>query len=163
MKERCVELFSDKNMVNEMNKDCKDDSPVGTKPYIIRAIYEWSMDHHLTAQILVNTDYEGVDVPEQYIENSRIILNIHPNAVDQLEIGNFEITFVARFLGKSVRVIIPVASVMAIYGRENGQGVVFEQEPQAESERERSIDENFVDKDTEKGSSTEGPHLKLVK
>ncbi len=146
-----------------MNKDFTDKSLMGTKPYIIRAIYEWSVDNHLTAQILVNTDYAGVVVPVQYIENSRIILNIHPDAVDQLIIGNFEITFAARFAGKSYRIVIPVAAVMAIYGRENGQGVVFEEEPQPLSERVSSIDDDLDTKDVQDGAPVEAPHLKLVK
>lgn len=137
--------------------------PVGTKPYIIRAIYEWSIDNRHTPQILVNTDHEGVAVPSQYIQNSRIILNIHPRSVDQLVIGNHEIVFAARFSGKSFQVVIPVASVMAIYGRENGQGVVFDEELQPMDEQDRASKKHAEGEETRKASPTRAPHLKLIK
>jgi len=145
--------------------------PVGTKPYIIRAIYEWSIDNEQTPQILVNADCQGVIVPIQYIRNSRIILDLHPRSVDQLVLGNFEIAFSARFAGQSFQVVIPVASVMAIYGGENGQGVIFQEEPDSQPVTE-DVSRPAQDRADRKGApdggvkekpSTAAPHLKLVK
>ncbi|MYB34169.1 MAG: ClpXP protease specificity-enhancing factor [Gammaproteobacteria bacterium] len=146
-----------------INENFSSEYPVGTKPYIIRAIYEWSIDNQHTPQILVNTDHEGVAVPGQYIQNSRIILNIHPRSVDQLVIVKYEISFASSFSGKSFQLVIPVDSVMAIYGRENGQGVVFNEEPQPMVEQDQANGKHAESEETQDASSTKAPHLKLVK
>ncbi|MCY4150530.1 MAG: ClpXP protease specificity-enhancing factor [Gammaproteobacteria bacterium] len=149
-----------------VNENFSSEYPVGTKPYIIRAINDWLTDNQHTPQILVNTGYEGVVVPSQYIQNSRIILNIHPRSVDQLVIGNREIVFAARFSGKSFQVVIPVAAVMAIYGRENGQGVVFNEEPQPQpmaDHQDQANGKHAEGGETRETLSTKAPYLKLVK
>lgn len=146
-----------------INKNFSSEYPVDTRPYIIRAIYEWSIDNRHTPQILVNTDHEGVVVPSQYIQNSRMVLNIHPRSVEQLVIGNHKISFVARFSGKSFQVVIPVPSVMAVYGRENGQGVVFNEPPQSVAEQDRANGKHARGEETRETSATGPPHLKLIK
>lgn len=94
-------------------------------PYLIRALYEWIQDNSLTPHLLVNTGVEGVEVPHQYIEDNRIVLNISPDAVSGLELGNDYISFSARFGGKAESIMVPVAAVLAIYARENGEGMAF--------------------------------------
>mgnify|MGYP003652062628 CR=1 FL=1 len=72
------------------------------KPYLIRAIYQWLLDNDCTPYLLVNTDYEGVVVPEQYIRDSRIVLNLAPDAIDGLNMDNDWVSFSARFSGKAI-------------------------------------------------------------
>lgn len=99
-----------------------------SRPYLIRAIHEWIIDNDLTPHILVNAMVPDIQVPEKYIENGRIILNINSSAVRSLELGNEWIQFDARFDGVSMTVSVPTSAVLAIYARENGQGMVLEEE-----------------------------------
>lgn len=99
-----------------------------SRPYLIRAIHEWIIDNDLTPHILVNALAPDIQVPEKYIENGRIILNINGTAVRNLELGNEWIQFDARFDGQSMTVSVPTGAVLAIYARENGQGMVLEED-----------------------------------
>lgn len=99
------------------------------RPYLIRALYDWITDNGLTPHILVNADRPGVEVPKQHIHEGRIVLNINASAVRGLQLGNDFIEFSARFGGVSHLIRIPTSSVMAIYARENGQGMAFSEEP----------------------------------
>lgn len=96
-----------------------------SRPYLIRAIYEWILDNQLAPHLLVNTLGPGVNVPAQYVQNGKVILNISPSAVHNLELGNDVITFSARFGGVATFVSVPITAVLAIYAKENGQGMVF--------------------------------------
>lgn len=99
-----------------------------TKPYLIRAIYEWIMDNDLTPHVLVNAEFPDVVVPEQHVENGKIVLNISPQSVSDLHQDNDWILFNARFSGKSMEISIPINAVIAIYARENGCGIVLEED-----------------------------------
>jgi len=99
-----------------------------SRPYLIRSIYEWIIDNNLTPYLLVNAEVEGVIVPEEFIEDGKIILNVNPSAVDGLQLGNDDIFFRARFSGQEMELFVPVNTVMAIYARENGRGMVFNDE-----------------------------------
>lgn len=99
-----------------------------TRPYLIRALHQWAMDGGLTPQIAVDTNAEGVRVPSSYVKDGKIVLNIHPQSVHQLELGDDTISFFARFGGKSEPVVVPVRAVLAIYARENGRGIQFQPE-----------------------------------
>ena len=96
-----------------------------TRPYLLRALYEWIVDNGLTPHVLVDARTEQVDVPQHYIENDKIVLNISPNAIRDLDIGNEILSFHARFTGKSRHIVVPVEAVLAIYARENGKGMLF--------------------------------------
>lgn len=96
-----------------------------SRPYIIRAIYEWIVDNDLTPYILVDTNAESVVVPEGFIENNRIILNVSPMATKALALENDNVSFNARFGGSPMDVFVPTSSVLAIYAHENGQGMMF--------------------------------------
>ena len=96
-----------------------------SQPYLLRAIYEWIVDNELTPYLLVDASNDEVRVPRQFVENGKIVLNIAPRAVDNLELSNQQVNFNARFSGKPMQVIFPVDSVLAIYAKENGQGMVF--------------------------------------
>lgn len=97
------------------------------KPYLIRAVYEWCVDQDLTPYLLVNAKAKEVVVPRQSVqEDGRIVLNLRPQAVHNLLMGDERIEFNARFGGSPMQVRIPLSSVLAIYARENGQGMVFD-------------------------------------
>lgn len=103
------------------------------KPYLIRAIHEWICDNGLTTHLAVHAEYPGVEVPRDFVtEDGQIVLNMAPRAVQNLVAGNDEISFSARFSGQPMQIRVPVAAVLAIYARENGQGMAFgpEQPPE---------------------------------
>jgi stringent starvation protein B len=96
-----------------------------SRPYLLRAIYEWIVDNGLTPYLLVNADYPDVQVPVEHVNNGKIILNVAPEAVQSLDLGATDVTFNARFGGRPMNLFFPVAAVLAIYARENGRGMVF--------------------------------------
>lgn len=98
------------------------------KPYLIRSIYEWINDNDLTPHLLVNAEFPGVNLPKDFVEDGRIVLNIRPQAVQSLALGNDEIEFNARFSGKPMRINAPIQAILAIYAKENGRGMVFDPE-----------------------------------
>jgi stringent starvation protein B len=100
-------------------------SDVSTKPYLIRAIHEWCTDSGLTPYIAVLAD-EQVQVPREFVKNGEIVLNISPLATNRLSLGNEFIEFQARFGGVGRDVSIPIDKVIAVYARENGQGMAFD-------------------------------------
>lgn len=99
-----------------------------SRPYMIRAIYEWVVDNDCTPYILVNALMEGVEVPQQFVQDGQIVLNISPSAVVGLDVGNDELGFRGRFGGVAQDIRVPVAAVLGIYARENGQGMLFDAE-----------------------------------
>lgn len=106
------------------------------RPYLIRALYEWIIDNQMTPYVLLDAEMSGVDVPRQYVEDGKIILNIAPGAVQSLKITNQIIEFNASFSGFPTQVYAPIKAVLAIYARENGRGMVFSQELDEEDEGE---------------------------
>ena len=98
------------------------------RPYLLRALYEWIGDNDMTPHILVDAGAQGVEVPDQAIQKGKVILNIDRNAVRDLNLGNEWLTFSARFSGRSFNVTVPVDAVLAIYSKENGQGMMFAQD-----------------------------------
>jgi len=96
-----------------------------SQPYLLRAIYEWIVDNDLTPYLLVDASNDDVHVPRQYVENGKIVLNIAPRAVNNLVLNNEAVQFNARFAGKPMDISLPTRAVLAIYAKENGQGMVF--------------------------------------
>lgn len=129
-----------------------------TRPYLLRAFYEWMCDNEFTPYIVLNADMPEVEVPKQYVESGQIILNISPEAVDDLELGNEQVTFQARFSGVPRNIIAPVKAVLAIYAHENGQGVVF-----SEEEAEESDDESPPEPPKPTSKAKGKPNLRIVK
>ncbi len=104
-------------------------SMTSSKPYMIRALYEWIVDNECTPYILVDARGPGVEVPQEHVNNEgQIVLNLNPTAVKDLLIGQEYISFNARFGGIPTQLFIPCGAVLGIYARENGQGMVFEPE-----------------------------------
>ena len=95
------------------------------RPYLIRAIYDWCVDNGHTPHLLVAADYPGVTMPLQFVQEGRITLNLSPMAVQALNIEEEPIWFSARFSGRPFDVIVPTGAVLAIFARENGEGLVF--------------------------------------
>jgi len=94
------------------------------RPYLIRALYEWCTDNGLTPYVAVQVD-DSVQVPREYVKNGEIVLNVSYDATSALKLGNEFIEFKARFAGTARDIIVPVGRVVAIYARENGQGMAF--------------------------------------
>ncbi len=99
-----------------------------SRPYLIRAMYEWMLDNAATPHLLVDASHGDVRVPQQYVRDGKIVLNIGPTAVKGLVLGNDAIRFEARFGGRPMAVDIPVGRVLSIYTRETGEGMMFESE-----------------------------------
>ncbi|MEZ8825245.1 ClpXP protease specificity-enhancing factor [Vibrio amylolyticus] len=104
------------------------DNMTPRRPYMLRAFYEWLVDNDLTPHLVVDATMSGVRVPQEFIQDGQIILNIAPRAVGNLELGNEAVTFSARFSGRPHSVIAPLYAVQAIYARENGAGTMFDPE-----------------------------------
>jgi stringent starvation protein B len=100
-------------------------SPASTKPYLMRAIYEWCLDHGYTPYLAVAVD-ANTRVPMGHVKNGEIVLNINHSATRELLIGNDAITFSARFNGVSTAIYVPIEAVRGIYARESGQGFFFD-------------------------------------
>ncbi|MCF6264605.1 MAG: ClpXP protease specificity-enhancing factor [Xanthomonadales bacterium] len=98
------------------------------RPYLLRALHQWIVDNGMTPHLLVDAQADGVDVPAQVVQNGKVILNVSPNAVQGLDLGNEWIMMDARFSGKPHQLSIPVIAVIAVYARENGQGMMFTDE-----------------------------------
>jgi stringent starvation protein B len=107
--------------------------PTSTKPYLLRAVYEWCVDNGYTPQISVSVDAQ-TRVPTEYVRNGEIVLNIGPLAANRLKMGNEVIECSVRFSGVARELVIPVAAVTAIYARETGQGMSFEHEKTTEGD-----------------------------
>ena len=100
-----------------------------SRPYLIRALYDWIVDNGCTPHVLIDAHAAGVEVPQQYVKDGQIVLNVSPGAVANLLISNEDISFRGRFGGIATDIRAPVGAVMGIYARENGRGMVFEAEP----------------------------------
>jgi stringent starvation protein B len=124
-----------------------------SRPYLVRAIHEWILDNEMTPYLLVDIEGEGVNVPAQQGQNGKIVLNISPRAVEGLMLGNDAIGFSARFGGIATDVFVPIDSVLAIYAKENGRGMVFSDEENGPAAPD----------DSGSGPGKGRPSLKLVK
>lgn len=98
---------------------------ISRKPYLIRAMHEWISDSHLTPHIVVDVSVDGVQVPAEHASDGKIILNISAAATEGLRIGNDLISFATRFGGRVSSVSVPADSVLGIYARETGEGMIF--------------------------------------
>ena len=125
------------------------------KPYLVRALYQWCVDYGFTPYLAVFVT-EQVQVPMDYVNNQEIVLNIGPDACQALQMDNEWITFKARFAGVPRDIMVPITQVMAIYAKENGQGMSFPVERQNTPEPSRAADMPAV---PPKGK----PSLKIVK
>ena len=126
-----------------------------SRPYLVRAMYQWIADNGMTPHLLVDVSIKGVQVPSEHVQNGKIILNIAPMAISSLVLGDTEITFSARFSGQTMNLIIPIDAVLAVYAKENGQGMMFSDDDGA-----ISAPDNDDDPDPDKPKR---PSLRVVK
>lgn len=112
-----------------------------SRPYLIRAIYEWLNDNNKTPHVMVDASVVGVEVPQSYVQAGRIVLNISPNAIKDLFISNEDLSFSARFNGMPTHIVVPMQAVLAIYARENGQGMFFDESEDFSRSEESQDDE----------------------
>ncbi|MBY5993077.1 ClpXP protease specificity-enhancing factor [Ferrimonas balearica] len=134
-----------------------------SRPYLLRAFYDWLLDNDLTPHLVVEADLPGVQVPRQFVEDGQIVLNIAPHAVGNLQLGNDEVTFNARFGGQPHALMIPMYAVAAIYARENGAGTVFQAEPAYESATDSEAAEPAPAPEPESERPKGRPTLKVIK
>src|SRR5256886_3763565 len=98
---------------------------IPTKPYLLRALFEWCVDNGYTPHLAVKVDSRA-QVPQEYVKNGEITLNISPNAVHKLQMGNEVVEFSARFGGVARQISVPITNVYALYARETGHGMTFD-------------------------------------
>jgi stringent starvation protein B len=129
-----------------------------SRPYLIRAMHAWLTDNELTPYILVDALFEGVQVPQQHVKKGKIVLNLGFQAIGELDMGLAVVYFKARFDGIVHEITAPVMAVEAIYAFENGRGMTFGEEQDTDPPPE---DDGGGSGD--KGGSSEGPFLRVVK
>lgn len=140
-----------------------------TRPFLLRAFYDWIVDNNCTPHIVVNALYPDVQVPMEYVEGGQIVLNISLSAVQGLVLGDHNVEFKARFSGTVRYIHIPIRAVLAIYAKENGRGMVFAEEeedglPPGPSSPEKSETGTTGDKaGGKKGKGDRPSFLKVVK
>ena len=132
------------------------------RPYLLRALYDWICDNHLTPYLLVDVSGDELSVPNDFVEDNKIVLNISPSAVRDLDLSDDFINFKARFSGKSMSVYFPVDAVLAIYAKENGRGMIFPEEDQKVQTDGKSVSNSEPQKKEVK-KKKKVPHLKVVK
>lgn len=98
---------------------------ISKKPYLLRAMYDWIVDNGWTPHVVVDADINPASLPNEYVQDGHIVLNVAEAAVQGLDIGNEEVSFSARFSGQAFGVVFPVESVAGIYARENNEGIQF--------------------------------------
>jgi len=145
---------------------------VPRRPYLIRAMHEWMVDNGETPHLLVDAEREGVEVPGDFVQNGKIILNISPTAVQGLSMANEGIVFNARFGGRPMEIAVPTEAVLAIYARESGQGMLFNEEDDGPTPPSGGGEPNDSDDPSQDGSDSDGdgpgkgskrPNLRVIK
>jgi len=122
------------------------------RPYILRALHEWIIDNGMTPYVLINAEIPEVSVPEEYVQDGRVVLNVSPSAVKDLVMGNDFVTFSARFSGSPSAVVLPLRAILAIYAKENGKGMIFPEEEGEDGEET-----------TQASTPEKKPFLKVIK
>ena len=130
------------------------------QPYLLRAFYEWIVDNNLTPYIVVDAHYAGTQVPQEFVQDGQIVLNMSPASTGNLQLGLHDIMFDARFGGVPRNIVVPCPAVLAIYAKENGAGTVFTVEENIDS---GDIEEKPVTDEDEKKPKKGKPTLTVVK
>lgn len=135
-----------------------------SRPYLVRALYEWIVDNDCTPHMLVNAEYPSVQVPQGFANDGQIVLNVSPSAVRHLHMDNDAVSFEGRFGGVPHTLYVPIAAILGIYARENGQGMVFDLEPPLEEDDDEiEPDDDTPPPGSEPPRPTGRPSLKVVK
>ena len=134
-----------------------------SRPYLVRALYEWIVDNDCTPHRLVNSNYPKVQVPAGFASDGQIVLNVSPTAVRQLHMDNEAVSFEGRFGGVPHTLYVPIAAILGVYARENGQGMVFDLEEPLEADDEVEPGDDSPPPGSEPPRPTGRPSLKVVK
>lgn len=121
-------------------------------PYLIRSVYEWILDNNCTPHLLVDANVDAVAVPPEHVQDGQIVLNLNPGAVDELRMDNDSIRFQCRFDGAPYPVFLPINSILGVYARENGRGMMLQIEES----------DNKTPPSKPNPPKGKGSHLKLV-
>ena len=132
-----------------------------SRPYLMRALYEWIQDNEFTPYVLVDANIFEVQVPMEHVNDGQIVLNINASAVRDLLIDNQGLSFSARFSGVTQNIYVPIVAVLAIYAKENGQGMVFGNEAGA-PDPDQPPETKKPKRDDDKPAKSR-PALKVVK
>lgn len=131
-----------------------------SRPYLMRAFYDWIVDNGCTPYVVVNANRDDVQVPRTYVKDGQIVLNVSPSAVMAFRLDNAAMEFNARFGGVPMQVHVPMSAVLGIYARENGQGMIFEPE---ENTPELPPTDGMQSDSSAKTKKPGKPGLKIVK
>jgi len=135
------------------------------KPYILRALFEWILDNDLTPYLLVNELIENVMVPEGISNDNKIVFNLSPSAIRELELLNEAVLFSARFHGRPENVYLPMNAILGIYANENGEGMMFPEEAFVEAPlgiSEVESKDTKIKKSKVKKTTSKKPSLTIV-
>jgi len=130
------------------------------QPYLLRAFYEWIVDNNLTPYIVVDAHYAGTQVPQEFVQDGQIVLNMSPGSTGNLQLGLQDIMFDARFGGVPRNIVVPCPAILAIYAKENGAGTVFTVEENIGSDE---VKEQTVTNETKQKPKKGKPTLTVVK
>jgi len=135
-----------------------------SRPYLLRALYNWILDNGMTPHIVIDANYKGVVVPREHVEDGQIILSVAPESVHAMEMKNHYIAFAARFSGVSRDIYLPIMSITAIYAEENRKGMVFAEEVYDQESNSNTNSHKNDNKNTTsvKKLKTSRPALKIV-
>ena len=131
------------------------------RPYLIRALFDWLLDSGETPHLLVDATVAGAELPEGYVQEGRMVLNVGPAAVQHLKLGNDEISFSARFGGTPRQLRFPPSAVIAIYGRDSGQGMMFG--PETDGPDDNAPGPGGAADDSSPRQASGRPSLKVIK
>ena len=133
-----------------------------TRPYMARAIYEWICDNQLTPYLLVDGTQPYTSVPEQFVKDGQIVLNIAPHAVHQFQMSNDAVSFSARFGGVARDIYVPISALLGIYARENGQGLFFDPDEYANVQTTEDTLKSNTQAQVESETPKKKPSLRLL-
>lgn len=143
--------------------DSKTAGMSSSRSYLVNALYQWIVDNNCTPYVLVDAFAADVEVPQDYVKDGQIVLNIAPSAISDLLINTTSLTFNARFGGIPMDIYAPMGAVLGIYARENGQGMMFEPEDAPDPDSEPPPGPKLVSDKKPSGSKVEKPSLRVVK
>ncbi|MBQ77786.1 MAG: ClpXP protease specificity-enhancing factor [Cellvibrionales bacterium] len=134
-----------------------------SRSYLVNALYQWIVDNNCTPYVLVDAFAADVEVPQDYVKDGQIVLNIAPSAISDLLINTTSLTFNARFGGIPMDIYAPMSALLGIYARENGQGMMFEPEDAPDPDSEPPRGPKLVSDKKPSDNKVEKPSLRVVK
>lgn len=143
--------------------DSKNSKMSSSKPYLINGLYQWIVDNQCTPYVLVNAYIPGVEVPQDFVKDGQIVLNVAPQAVVHFSIDKKGMRFNARFAGIPTDIFAPLHSILGIYAKENGQGMMFEEEPNHSPDDDPPKKPKLVSNQKKETQDSDKPSLRIVK